>query len=224
MYYFSLTLDITDKENIDISAQKDIIRNKSGSTLDNPLTFKLDREPDTESIIIKNIIIKVYKVFGNDLPEYVYEHPTNLTLEIKKDKDVEEKELEENNIPEILDSPGISENNNENEYNELITNQEQELLPNITPIPAVSEEANIKNVQTQNKNHKVADNSEEVKNNETECSRINKVLKDIDVSNVNKNDILKLEKILPRLELCSINDINAKKIFRLLFKAKGNFK
>ena len=59
MYYFSLTLDITDNENIDISAQKDIIRNKSGSTLDNPLTFKLDRDPDTESIIIKNIIIKV---------------------------------------------------------------------------------------------------------------------------------------------------------------------
>ena len=218
MYYFSLTLDIDDNENIDINPQKDVIRNYSGSTLNNPLTFKLERNYDTESILIKNIIIKVYKVFGKELPDYVYEHPTNLTFEIKKDKDLEEKELEENKTPDIIQTPSYGKDNEETQLNN--TNEANKLEPNIIPTPAISYNNNIQKVQTQNNKHNVAENSEMIDNEESECAKINKVLQDIDVNMSNKNDILKLESILPSLQLCAMDDINAKKYLEFYYKEK----
>ena len=65
LYYFSIKLDLDKGENIEISPKKDEIRNYLGSTIDKPLKFILERDNNTDSIIIKNIIIKVYKVFCN---------------------------------------------------------------------------------------------------------------------------------------------------------------
>ena len=218
LYYFSITLDLDEGENIEISPQKDEIRKYSGSTIDKPLIFILERDNNTESIIIKNIIIKVYKVFSEEeLPKYVYEHPINLTFESKKDKDVEEKEkeLEEENMPEVIITPSYTGINTPtfSSNNDFDTIQEQVLTPSESM-------KDIKNIQTGNRNHTVADNSNILENEYTVCSKINDVLRQINISKVTKNDILKIESIIPSLELCAKNDDNAKKYLNFYFEQK----
>ena len=202
IYFFSITLDLDEEDNIEISPQRDELRNYYGSTNDKPISFNLKRSPNTEPIIIKNIIIKVFKVFEDEeLPKYVYEHPINLTFETKKDKDIEEKEkeMEEENMPDIIISPSYSG----------------------IDIPSINlNENDIKNVQTGNKNHTVADNSDNIRNEESECSKINDILRLINISDVTKNDILKIESIIPSLELCAKNDGNAKKYLNFYFEQK----
>ena len=215
MYYFSITLGIDDTEDIEILPQRDVIRNHVGSTSENPLKFNIERDINTEHVIINNIFIKVFKVFSDELPIYVYEHPTNLTFEAKKDKDIEEQELDKNTLPDIIEAPSYEENI---APSISIIEKVKEL---INPVLAPSNSNNvIKDVQTGNKNHNVADNSNIINTNETECSKINKILEGIDVSDVNKNDILKLESIIPSLELCARNDKNAEKYLDFYYEQK----